>query len=94
MHRRFWFHQNDVVLATKKLRQVREIASELSLVFRRGKPFASNNPRFGQWIEHKHGRGAAFRLRENVQIFDEIQRQSGKILVFLGLEEPWAHFIF
>ena len=74
-HRRFPLHQHDVVLPTQKLRQVREIARQLRLMLRGIERLALRDAGFGERIENKNARRAAFGLRIDVQFRDELRRR-------------------
>src|SRR6266478_5582217 len=67
---RTFLHEHDVVLTAKELRQVREVARELGLMFYRRELFSLGDVGFGEWIENEHAGRAAFGLRMDVQFVD------------------------
>ena len=81
-HGRFLVRQHNVVLATQKLRQVFQVARELRLKFRGIESFSPDDAAFGERIENENARRAAFGLRIDIYLRDELRVKAGGAAAF------------
>ena len=78
--------QHDVILPAKKLGKSRQVAGELRLMLRGREAVALRDEAFRKRIEDEHARRAPFRLREDIQLRDEL-RVKARRAPALGVEQ-------